>query len=73
MFRFQHFQHWPKTAPLCVHAERQTLAAVLHFVEKYSRPVHFCHVARKEEVLAMHILFFELPSSDFCVPKRVKL
>ena len=36
--------------PLCCHAEGQTTAAVLLLAELYQRPVHICHVARKEEV-----------------------
>nr|CAB3227410.1 CAD protein [Phallusia mammillata] len=47
----EHFEHWPKNAPLCVHAERRTVAAVLWLAETYSRSVHFCHIARREEIL----------------------
>lgn len=46
-----HFQFWPKNMPICVHAEGKTLAAVLLFVHLYERPVHFCHVSKKEEIL----------------------
>lgn len=37
--------------PICVHAEGQTLAAVLHIASIYQRRIHVCHVARKEEIL----------------------
>jgi len=47
----QHFKHWPKNAPICVHAEKRTVAAVLWLADLYSRSVHFCHVARREEVI----------------------
>ena len=46
----QHAGNWPKHRPLCVHAEGKTTAAILLIAELLSRPVHICHVARKEEV-----------------------
>ena len=49
-FSFQHFENWPKHMPLCAHAEGQTTAAVILMAELYQRPVHICHVARKDEV-----------------------
>lgn len=47
----KHFDNWPKNYPLCVHAEGQTTAAILLLANLYNRPVHVCHVARKEEIL----------------------
>jgi carbamoyl-phosphate synthase / aspartate carbamoyltransferase / dihydroorotase len=47
----EHFQNWPVNLPLCIHAEGKTLAAALQLAEKMKRPVHFCHVSRKEEIL----------------------
>ncbi|XP_025986540.1 CAD protein isoform X2 [Solenopsis invicta] len=46
----KHFESWPKKHPLCVHAEGQTTAAVLLLASLHSRPIHVCHVARKEEI-----------------------
>lgn len=46
----KHFNSWPKKAPLCVHAESQTTAAVLLLATLHNRPIHICHVARKEEI-----------------------
>nr|CAD7402532.1 unnamed protein product [Timema cristinae] len=46
----KHFDRWPKKFPLCVHAESQTTAAVLLLATLHSRPIHICHVARKEEI-----------------------
>ena len=43
-------EHWPKNMPIAVHAERQTMAAVLLCAEFFKRPIHVCHVARKDEV-----------------------
>jgi carbamoyl-phosphate synthase/aspartate carbamoyltransferase/dihydroorotase len=46
----QHFDNWPRKYPLCVHAESQTTAAVLLLATLHNRPIHICHVARKEEI-----------------------
>ncbi|XP_031835973.1 carbamoyl-phosphate synthetase 2, aspartate transcarbamylase, and dihydroorotase rudimentary [Nomia melanderi] len=46
----KHFQSWPKKYPLCVHAEGQTTAAILLLAGLHNRPIHVCHVARKEEI-----------------------
>ena len=50
VYIFQHFENWPKSKTLCVHAEGETTAAVLLLAELYQRSVHVCHVARKDEV-----------------------
>lgn len=47
----KHLANWPKRAPLCVHAERQTTAAIILLASLQNRAVHICHVARKEEIL----------------------
>ncbi|XP_014236077.1 CAD protein [Trichogramma pretiosum] len=46
----KHFEHWPQKYPICVHAERQTTAAILLLANLHNRPIHVCHVARKEEI-----------------------
>lgn len=46
----KHIQNWPKKAPICVHAESQTTAAILLLATLSNRPIHICHVARKEEI-----------------------
>ena len=46
-----HFGLWPHTRPLAAHAEEKTLAAFLFFAFRYQRPVHICHVSRKDEIL----------------------
>uniref|UniRef100_T1JFX5 Uncharacterized protein n=1 Tax=Strigamia maritima TaxID=126957 RepID=T1JFX5_STRMM len=46
----QHFEHWPKTLPILCHAEGMTLASVVGLLSLYVRPVHICHVAKKEEI-----------------------
>ncbi|XP_074643904.1 multifunctional protein CAD-like isoform X2 [Tubulanus polymorphus] len=47
----KHFENWPKTLPICVHAEGQTTAAIILMAELFSRSLHVCHVARREEIL----------------------
>ncbi|XP_050310557.1 CAD protein isoform X2 [Anthonomus grandis grandis] len=47
----KHLKNWPKKAPLCVHAESQTTAAIILLASLVNRPIHICHVARKEEIL----------------------
>lgn len=47
----KHLTNWPKRAPLCVHAESQTTAAIVLLASFVNRPLHVCHVARKEEIL----------------------
>lgn len=47
----KHFQHWPKRCPIVCHAERQTMGAVILMAHLMDRPIHVCHLARKEEIL----------------------
>lgn len=47
----KHLSRWPKRAPLCVHAEKQSTAAIILMASLLDRPIHICHVARKEEIL----------------------
>ena len=47
----EHIKNWPTNdRPLCVHAESNTLAAVLHLANMYNKKIHVCHVARKDEI-----------------------
>ncbi len=47
----EHFDKWPKHKPVAVHAESRSLAAVLFMASLYGRPIHICHVSRREEIL----------------------
>jgi carbamoyl-phosphate synthase / aspartate carbamoyltransferase / dihydroorotase len=47
----KHLANWPKNAPLCVHAEKQATGAIILLASMLDRPIHICHVARKEEIL----------------------
>ncbi|XP_043962343.1 CAD protein [Gambusia affinis] len=49
----EHFENWPKQMPIVAHAEKQTVAAILMVAQLYQRPVHICHVAKKEEILVI--------------------
>jgi carbamoyl-phosphate synthase/aspartate carbamoyltransferase/dihydroorotase len=46
-----HFANWPRSAPLAAHAEGKTLVAAILLASMYKRPVHLCHVSRREEIL----------------------
>lgn len=45
-----HMEQWPRSRALAAHAEGKTLAALLTFCHLYRRPVHICHVSRKDEI-----------------------
>jgi len=44
------FQKWPADKPIAMHAEGQSVAVGIGLGAAYSRPVHFCHISRKEEI-----------------------
>lgn len=46
-----HFEHWPRSSPLVVHAEERTVAAAILLAALYDRPIHIAHVARRDEIL----------------------
>lgn len=46
-----HFRDWPRHLPIAVHAESRALAAVILVAALFDRPVHLCHVSRREEIL----------------------
>jgi carbamoyl-phosphate synthase/aspartate carbamoyltransferase/dihydroorotase len=46
-----HFENWPRTLPIVVHSENQSMAAVILFASLHDRPVHIAHVSLKEEIL----------------------
>ena len=49
---FEHFERWPRDRPICVHAEgaRCISTAILAAQLAGSRPLHVCHVARRDEI-----------------------
>lgn len=46
-----HFQNWPASSPLCVHAEGPSLATAILLAELTNRPVHLCHISLRSEIL----------------------
>ena len=48
-----HFASWPLHRPLAIHAESRTLAAAVLFAALFDRPVHICHVSKREEILVI--------------------
>ncbi len=47
----KHFEAWPKTLPLAVHAEGSTMEAVIEMANNFDRPIHICHVSKESEIL----------------------
>ena len=45
-----HAEHWPADRPLLCHAEGRTVAAAILVAHLANRPVHICHVSRRDEM-----------------------
>jgi carbamoyl-phosphate synthase/aspartate carbamoyltransferase/dihydroorotase len=45
-----HMRAFPKEAPVLCHAEGRTVAAAIFVAQLFDRPVHICHVSRKDEI-----------------------
>lgn len=46
-----HFAGWPRHLPIAAHAEGRSMAAIILMAALYDRPLHICHVSRREEIL----------------------
>ncbi|MFO7679109.1 MAG: amidohydrolase family protein [Chloroflexota bacterium] len=44
------FVTWPREKLIAMHAEKQSVAVGIGLAAAYNRPVHFCHISRKEEI-----------------------
>jgi carbamoyl-phosphate synthase/aspartate carbamoyltransferase/dihydroorotase len=44
------FTTWPRQKLIALHAERQSVAVAIGLAATYDRPVHFCHISRREEI-----------------------
>jgi len=44
------FQRWPAGKLIALHAEGQSVAIGIGLAAAYDRPVHFCHISRREEI-----------------------
>jgi carbamoyl-phosphate synthase/aspartate carbamoyltransferase/dihydroorotase len=47
----EHIAGWPGQFPIAVHAEGRSLAGIILISALYDRPVHLCHVSRREEII----------------------
>jgi carbamoyl-phosphate synthase/aspartate carbamoyltransferase/dihydroorotase len=45
-----HARQWPAHKPIAVHAEGRSLAAMLLLATLHDRPLHVCHVSRRDEI-----------------------
>jgi dihydroorotase len=45
------FANWPTEKLIAMHAEGQSVAVGIGMAAAYNRPVHFCHISRKEEIV----------------------
>ncbi|MBN2360765.1 MAG: amidohydrolase family protein [Deltaproteobacteria bacterium] len=46
----QHFAAWPGGRPIAVHAEGAAVATAVGLAAATGRPLHLCHVSRREEI-----------------------
>lgn len=44
------FEIWPRQKLIAMHAEKQSVAVGIGMAAAYARPVHFCHISRREEI-----------------------
>lgn len=44
------FETWPREKLIAMHAEKQSVAVGIGMAAAYERPVHFCHISRREEI-----------------------
>jgi carbamoyl-phosphate synthase/aspartate carbamoyltransferase/dihydroorotase len=44
------FRDWPRGKVIAMHAEGQSVAAGIGLAAAHNRPVHFCHISRRDEV-----------------------
>ena len=44
------FRDWPREKLIAMHAEKQSVAVGIGLAAAYQRPVHFCHISRREEI-----------------------
>lgn len=44
------FRDWPREKMIAMHAEKQSVAVGIGLATTFDRPVHFCHISRREEI-----------------------
>ncbi len=45
------FRNWPQGKMIAMHAEKQSVAVGIGLAATFNRPVHFCHISRREEII----------------------
>ncbi len=48
------FRDWPRHKMIAMHAEKQSVAIGIGLAAIFKRPVHFCHISRKEEIILIY-------------------
>jgi len=51
---WSHLEAWPADRPLVAHAEGPALATMILMASYLERPVHLCHVSRRDEITLIH-------------------
>jgi carbamoyl-phosphate synthase/aspartate carbamoyltransferase/dihydroorotase len=46
----EHIKNWNSQQPICVHAEEQTLGAILYLAQLYNKRIHVCHLSKRSEI-----------------------
>lgn len=44
------FRTWPREKMIAMHAEKQSVAVGIGLATTFDRPLHFCHISRREEI-----------------------
>jgi dihydroorotase-like cyclic amidohydrolase len=44
------FMNWPREKMIALHAEKQSVAVAISLAAIYDRPIHLCHISRREEI-----------------------
>jgi len=44
------FRSWPRGKSIAMHAEKQSVAVGIGLCAAFNRPVHFCHISRRQEI-----------------------
>lgn len=44
------FATWPRDKMIAMHAEKQSVAVGIGLAAAYNRPIHFCHISRRQEI-----------------------
>ncbi len=48
--RLDHFRNWPRHKTISIHAEKDNIESSILLAGMFDRPIHICHVSRKDEI-----------------------